>query len=70
MGLGAKKPDYKFFICSTQLSMNFIMLKNVKIQTYAIIACILTLVSMTNIASESLIARKVYFFSILDFMSS
>ena len=58
----------KLFSCSTQLSMKFTMLINIKMPT---IVGILTFISMTNITSERLKAR--YFFlliGILVFMSS
>ena len=42
-------------LCSTQLSIKFIMLMNVKMPTM-----ILTFISMVNKTSESLNARKVY----------
>ena len=48
----------KLFSCSTQLSMKFIMLINVKIQT---IFEILTFMSMINTTSKSLKARNVFF---------
>ena len=48
----------KQFSCSTQLSMEFIMLISVKM---ANIAGILTFISMVNTAYESLKAIKVYF---------
>ena len=50
--------------CSTQVSMKFIMLMNVKMPT---IVGILTFISMINTTSESLKARKVFIFSILTF---
>ena len=48
----------KLFSCSTQLSMKFIMLINVKMPT---IVGILTFISMMNASSESLKAKKVNF---------
>ena len=56
----------KLFPCSTQLSMKFILLINVKMPT---IVGILTFISRINTTSESLKARKSAFFSILVFMS-
>ena len=55
----------KVFSCSTQLSMKFIMLINVKMAT---IVGILTFIRMINTTSESLKVRSL-FFSILVFMS-
>ena len=49
----------KLFSCSTQLSMKFIMLINVKMPT---IVGILTFISRINTTSESLKARKVFVF--------
>ena len=46
------------FSCSTQLSMKFILLINVKMPT---IVGILTFISMITTTSESLKARYVYF---------
>ena len=55
----------KLFSCSTQPSLNFILLINVKMPT---IVGILTLISMINTTSESLKERKVdLFFSILGY---
>ena len=51
----------------TQLSMEFIMLTNVKMPT---IVGILTFISRINAVSESFKARKYLFFNILVFMSS
>ena len=50
---------YKNFLCSTQMSMKFIMLKNVKMPT---IVVILIFMSMINTTSEHLKARKVFIF--------
>ena len=50
----------KRFQFSTQLSIKFIMHINVKLPT---IVDILILISMINIKSESLIARKILYFS-------
>ena len=47
------------FSCSTQLSMKFIMLINVKIPT---IVGILTFISMINTTFDSLKARNVFIF--------
>ena len=57
-----------FFLCSTQLSMKFIMLINVKMPT---IVGILIFISRINTTSESLKREqeKSLFFTILDFMS-
>ena len=52
----------KIFPCLTQLSMEFIMLINVKMPT---IVGILKFISMIHTASESLKARKVYFLAFL-----
>ena len=49
----------KLFSCSTQLSIKFIMVINVKMPT---IVCILTFISMINTAIKSLKARKVFIF--------
>ena len=49
----------KLFLCSTQLSMKFIMLINVKMPT---IVGILIFISRINTTSESLKARKVLYF--------
>ena len=49
----------KLFLCSTQLSMKFIILINVKMPTHV---GILTFVSMINTTSASLKARKVFLF--------
>ena len=56
--LGYKKP----FSCSTQLSMTFILLINVKMPT---IVGILLFISRINTASESLKAKKNLYFSAL-----
>ena len=48
----------KLFTCSTQLSVKFIMLINVKMP---MIVGILTFVSMINTAYESLKARSIFF---------
>ena len=52
---------YKTFSCSTQLSIKFIMLINVKMLT---IVGILKFISMVNKTSESLKARSLYFSAI------
>ena len=49
----------KLFACSTQLSMKFIMLINVKMPTSVVI---LIFMSMINTTSEHLKARKVFIF--------
>ena len=49
----------KLFSCSTQLSIKFIMLINVKMPT---IVGILSFISKINTPSKSLKARKVFFF--------
>ena len=49
----------KLFSCSTELSMKFIMLINVKMPT---IVGILMFMSMINTTSEHLKARKVFIF--------
>ena len=54
----------KLFSCSTQLSMKFTMLINVKMPT---IVGILTFVSMINATYESLKARKVLIFQHFSF---
>ena len=54
----------KLFSCSTQLSMKFIMLINVKMPTTV---GILTFISMINTKSESLEARKVFIFQHFSF---
>ena len=54
----------KYFSCSTQLSMKFIMLIIVKMPT---IVGILTLISMINTTSESLKARNVFIFQHFSF---
>ena len=54
----------KLFSCSTQLSMKFIMLINVKMPT---IVGILTLISMINTSSKSLKAREIYMFQYFSF---
>ena len=57
---------YKLFSCSTQLSMKFIMLMNVKMP---IIVGILTFISMINTTSERLKARIFFICRFLVFMS-
>ena len=58
----------KLFLYSTQLSTNFVLLTNVKMQT---IVGILTIICMINTTSETLKARNsLYFISILVFVSS
>ena len=52
---------YKTILCSTQLSMKFILLINVKM------VGILTFISRINTASESLKARKIYIFQHFSF---
>ena len=47
--LGSRSRGYKLFSCSTQLSMTFILLVNVKMST---IVGILTFISRINIPSE------------------
>ena len=54
----------KHFLCSTQLSMKFIMLINVKMPT---IVGILTFTSKINTTTESLNARKVFTFQHFSF---
>ena len=54
----------KMFSCSTQLSMKFIMLINVTIQTTI---GILTFISMIDTTPESLNERKVYIFPHFSF---
>ena len=49
----------KVFSCSTQLSMKFILLINVKIQT---IVSILTFISRINTTYNSLKARTIFIF--------
>ena len=56
----------KLFSCSTQQSMNYIMLTNIKMPT---IVGILTFISIIN-TSQSSISRKTLFFSILVFIRS
>ena len=58
---------YKFFPCSTQLSMKFILLINVTMPT---IVGILTFISMMNTTSERLNARNFLNCRYLIFMSS
>ena len=55
---------YKTFSCSTQVTMKFIMLINVELQT---IVGILTFISMLNTTSESLKARKLFILQYLSF---
>ena len=57
----------KLFPCSTQLSMKFIILINVKMPTAV---GILTFISMIITTSESLKARKVYIFQHFIFVSN
>ena len=57
----------KLVSCSTQVSMKFILLINVKMPT---IAGILTFTSMINTTSVSLKAWNIYIYSIFIFMSS
>ena len=57
----------KLFLCSTQLSIKFILLINVKMPT---IVDILTFISMINKTAESSNQEKSLFFNILVFMSS
>ena len=45
------------FLCSTQLSMKFIMLINVKMPTFV---GILTFISLINTTAKTLKARKVF----------
>ena len=54
----------KFFSCSTQLSLKFILPMNVKMST---IVGILTLIGMINTTSESLEARKCFIFQHFSF---
>ena len=54
----------KLFSCSTQMSIKFIMLINVKMPT---IVGIFTFISMKNKTSECLKARKVVIFQQLSF---
>ena len=54
----------KLFPCSTQMSIKFIMLINVKMPTFV---GILTYISLINTTSESLKARKVYTFKDFSF---
>ena len=51
--------SYKLFLCSSQLSIKFILLINVKMPT---IVGILTFISRINTTSESLKARIIYIF--------
>ena len=57
----------KLSSCSTQLSMKFIMLMNVKMPT---IVGILTFISIINTTSESLKESKVFIFQHFSFMSN
>ena len=57
----------KLFPCSTQLSMNFILLIDIKMPT---IVGILTFISRINTVSESFKGRTIFFFLILPFMSN
>ena len=54
----------KTFSCSTQLSMKFIILINVKIPT---MVGIVAFISMMNTTSESLKARKIFIFQPFNF---
>ena len=54
----------KLFSCSTQLSLKFIMLINVKMPT---IVGILTFIGMINTTSECLKGIKVLIFSVFQF---
>ena len=54
----------KLFSCSTQLSMESIMLINVKMPT---IVCILTFISMIDTTSGRLRGRKVFIFQYFSF---
>ena len=58
---------YKRFSCSTQLSMIFILLINVKMPT---IVGILTFISRINTPTKSLIARKIIILIILALIGS
>ena len=55
---------YRTFLCSTQLSMKFILLINVKMPT---VVAILTFISRKNTSYESLKARKTYLFQHFSF---
>ena len=57
----------ELLLCSTQLSMKFILLINVKMPT---IVGILTFISRVNTSSESLRTRNTNLFSVLVFMNS
>ena len=59
--IGPRPRDYKTFLCSTQLSITLIMLKNVKI------VGILTIISMINETSESLKARQLFIYKHFSF---
>ena len=52
-------PGIRFFSCSTQLSIKFIMLINVKMST---IVGIFTFISMINTTTEKVKARKIFIF--------
>ena len=58
---------FKLFPCSTQLSMKFILLINVKMPT---IVGILTFMSMINTTSEGLKARNFFICRYFSFMSN
>ena len=59
----ASEPEViKLVTCSTQLSTNFILLKNVKMPT---VVGILTFISMVNTASERLKTRNSLFVGII-----
>ena len=57
----------KLFPCTTQLSMKFFLLINVKMPT---IVGIFTFISMVNTTFERLKAKKISFVGIIAFMSS
>ena len=59
--------DIKLFSCSTQLSMKFIMLINIKMLT---IVDILTFISSINTMSESFKARNNFIFLLCRFKIS
>ena len=54
------------YLCSTQLSMRFVMLINVKMPT---IVGILSFISMINATSASMTARNVFIFQYSSFIS-
>ena len=64
MLMPGKTQFYKKKMCSTQLSMTFILLINVKMPT---IVGILTFISMINTTSKSFKARKVIIFQHFSF---